>query len=96
VTKLPSFEKQSTDFSLRVGEKPETKSAYTVLENLLNLLFDTIEFSNNNLKRFFPGFSSSKRVCENAVSFIAIDALKRSQIRYLGSSISISDLPVLQ
>ena len=55
-------------------------TAHRILENLLNLLFDTIEFSNNNFKRFFPGFS---RVRTQLVLLLLTP--ERSQIRYLGS-----------
>jgi hypothetical protein len=61
------------------GERRKVR-AHRILENLLNLLFDTIEFSNNNFKRFFPGFS---RVRTQLVLLLLTP--ERSQIRYLGS-----------
>lgn len=76
---------------MRIVRQGEKFTAHRILENLLNLLFDTIEFSNNNFKRFFPGFSS----CENAVSFIAIDARKKPN-QLSRQQISISDLLLLQ
>lgn len=62
--RLFAFLKMSSDWERR-------QSTHRAEENLLNLLFDTIEFLNNNLNDFLLACSiPSKR----SVSFIAIDA----------------------